>query len=69
MSVMATSFVEAMTESDSSPKVVLPISVLPHVDASAHEISKYIYILWGRHLMYLIVSMPFSVACVLQTCR
>lgn len=43
MSVMATSFVEAMTESDSSPKVALPISVLPHVDASAHEI--YIYIM------------------------
>lgn len=45
MSVMATSFVEAMTESDSSPKVVLPISVPPHVDASAHEFSKYIYIM------------------------
>lgn len=44
MSVMATSFVEAMIESDSSPKVVLPFSVLPHVTVSAHEFSIYIFI-------------------------
>lgn len=43
MSVMATSFVEAMIESVSSPKVVALFSVLPHVSATAHEFLKYMY--------------------------